>query len=195
MMADKARLPAPLEEAVEFVMLWLEHAPIIETSSPLPQTLPRHNTVTTLPSAMSHGSGFVLLLEVDSLCSPFGQPCGCLSRCARLSSILPLRKHTARIYTAHDPAPPLFVLESRLEPVRSLLSQLASRLPTPAHARWWPRRRDLRCGVSCGTCGPPRTPATAILRGRASYVRSTPGPQGCPPTRGQGCRREAGAGC
>ena len=52
MVADKARLPAPLQEASEFIMSWLKHAPIIETSLPLPQTLPRHNNVTTLPSAV-----------------------------------------------------------------------------------------------------------------------------------------------
>lgn len=33
-MTDKARLTTPFEEAMEFVILLLEHEPIIETSNP-----------------------------------------------------------------------------------------------------------------------------------------------------------------
>gem|GEM_PF-4112389 len=44
MMADKARLPAPLEEAVKFVMSWLEHSPIIE----MPASCLKHYLVTIL---------------------------------------------------------------------------------------------------------------------------------------------------
>lgn len=33
MVADKARLLAPLEEASEFIMSWLEHAPSLRRAS------------------------------------------------------------------------------------------------------------------------------------------------------------------